>query len=200
MTIQQAKLAIGLPDAPFFTQADYEHLQAVTKEKIVAARQRGDDNEAAMFSEARAVFKKRWGFGPKCPICGETKNITTEFCQVCRPTIGGKMRHANSPNLSMGITVDFEIFHNRPIPSRTVPCACREAVLALKNGVVGDGFESSFKPPTVKAQAAKVGVKLICRCLNPDERDQKKRRYCYWRSDGLSEQEVNKLISERSKA
>jgi hypothetical protein len=97
----------------------------------------------------------------------------------------------------------FTEFEVEPVPV-VVPHALKgknsllsDALDRLCAGQVGDSFVARRPPSSVALSAKMRGLKVICRCVTPDEKDYKKRAYRVWRSDGHDMDTLNRLIQRR---
>jgi len=75
----------------------------------------------------------------------------------------------------------------------------RLALEALVAGKIGDSFVAQKPPGTVLFAARVLGLKLIYRCVTPEEKVYKKRKFRYWRCDGKTMDELNAIILKRQK-
>lgn len=197
LDLNRAKGLAGLAtDFRLRTNQDYENAQAAIKEKIVLARRSQNDDLAAQLSWAKEVFKKHWGSGPICPGCGGIKKKHYRTCSMCRPDCGGKRKHCfDSTKLNMDTTKDHEILHDQPIPCRRMaPSELRMALEALAKGKAGDSFRTPHSPNSIKSSAKTLNLQIAIRNVTPGEKDKKKVRYQVWRTDGQSEEQINRRL------
>lgn len=199
MTLYRAKALCGLPDDfSIRTSSDYDAAISAWKGVTVAARRAGDDHHAATLSQCKEVFKKVHNAkqSKTCPDCGLAKSSHSERCQVCSHryrTYG----HA----LYTLIMKEYEVESGTTlIPPRTTwSGVLTQTLRKLVAGQVGDHFVTRKHSCVVKAASRNLGLEVICRCMNPEERDKTKRMYGVWRSDGLDMDEVNEIIQKRLK-
>lgn len=67
-----------------------------------------------------------------------------------------------------------------------------------QSGQIGDSFLSGKTNGAIKEQARRFGVKIILRNATPGETERKKQKIRVWRSDGLSESDVNMILRDRA--
>lgn len=63
---------------------------------------------------------------------------------------------------------------------------------------IGQSFPIIHSKSAVQKAAERMGLKVLIRADNPQEKDKKKRRYRVWRTDGLPWRKVNQIITQRS--
>lgn len=200
MRFAHAKELCGLPsDFEIRSQETYEVALAYWKEKTVAARREGNDALAAELSCAKELFRKRHATRVnRLCACGRGKSAHAVRCRICSTTAryyGNKVMESTETNVELNAIETALV----PVPERSTRAGkmrlmCRQ--LATK-GQVGDSFVTDKPPPTVNTVARNLGMKIIYRLANPQEKDRKKRLYRVWRSDGKSMEELNDIIRRR---
>ncbi len=199
LTFRRAKQLVGLDENfEICTDERYEQATKLVVEKIVEARRTGNDSLAADLSAAKALFKKLNAARTDrhCPICGGMKSRKSLHCQTCANTV----RYYPNSLMQPVEEKEFVIEHVHLVTREHRPTAKLTITMAklADEGQVGDSFIVCGKPvTTIKGVARMLGLEVMCRKLNPGEKDQKKIRVRVWRSDGLDEDAVNDIINKR---
>jgi hypothetical protein len=198
--LRQALTMLGLPsDFRVQKQADFEVALALCKEKIVAARKANNDQLAAEFSCCKELFRSRHNrmVSRQCE-CGRAKDLYATQCSECSRT-----RRYYSKNLMAETPLKLHEIEVTPVavPHRWQPRGLLTLTLKklAESGQTGDSFITDRTPSAIKLQGKMFGLQCVIRIANPNEKDLKKRVYRVWRSDGLSEDELNALIQKRLK-
>ena len=180
------------------TESDYEFALGVWREQTVAARRTGNDERAAVLSQCKELFKRRYNrvVSPKCPDCGQHKSLYAVRCNMCA-RIERFYRH-NIPAQSTMKNHEIEdgLVLVPAITHRTgeLTAVCRKLATT---GQIGDCFTSPKSPTSISAVCRTLGLSVIVRATNLDEKDKKKRIYRVWRCDGLDMEAVNEIIRKR---
>ena len=181
------------PEFVIRSPTDFVVAHAVWKDRVVAARRSGNIPLETVLNSAYAIIKphrERY-----CPICGSRKGHTGRLCGMCH-----RRRSTFGDNIMANSFTEFQLEQTPVIVPPALKGANSQLALALDklcHGQVGDSFIARRQPSAI-AFAAKVhGLKVICRCVTPDEKDYKKRAYRVWRSDGHNMDELNRLIQRR---
>lgn len=181
------------------TRSDYDFALRFWRERTVAARRANDDGTAAVLSECKQIFKHRYErlVSNKCPDCGEVKSLYSMRCNMCA-RIYRFYRH-NIPNQS-AIMKTHEIEEGLVIVPPITHCVgeltaiCRKLALT---GQIGDSFVTPKVPSSINNICRGLGMDVIVRIANTDEKDKKKRIYRVWRADGLDMNGVNEVLRKR---
>lgn len=198
-TFARAKELVGLPsDFELRSEETYAHALACWKERTIAARREGRDADAAELSRAKECFKARHHRRvSRICKCGEAKNPHAEFCQVCSRT---NRYYRNQVMEHTETHVELNAMEPTlvPVPERSTRAGkmrlmCQQLATT---GQVGDSFVTDKPPASVSTVARTLGMKIIFRLVNPQEKDAK-RLYRVWRSDGKSMEELNDIIRRR---
>lgn len=197
---RHAKELCGLPsDFEIKTEEDYHFAVRCWRDKVVEARRRNDDAHAALLSQCKEVFKKRHTrlVSFRCPDCENAKSRHAMRCHICSHR---NRWHKNELNPHSIIMKEHEIEEGLVvIPPRThstgvLTAVCRKMA---HSGQVGDSFITDKQPTSIKNVARMMGLDVVIRMANPEEKDKKKRRYRVWRADGLDMDGVNEIIRRR---
>lgn len=200
MTFRRAKLLCGLPD-DFFLRNELDYTQAINfwRAKTVEARKNGNDNHAAVLSQCKQIFKERHAARQSkiCPDCGGAKSANGVRCQSCsfRWRFYKNQLNENNSMKEYEVVLGTTLIPPRTTYTGILTCTLRK----LTEGQVGDSFVTKKHSCVVKAAARNLGLEVICRCINPEERDKAKRMYGVWRSDGMTMEQVNEIIQKRLK-
>jgi hypothetical protein len=188
---------LGLePSFKIRDEDDYRQVMLVWRDRTVVARKSNNDEEAAVLSLCKEVVKRWWNcrFSRKCPTCDDAKSIHAHECRRC-----SYLRRYHSRSMNETTVKDYEFSKTTLVTPRVHSSG--ELSRALRQmadeGQVGDSFVTPKAPTSIKLQAKMLGLEVICRMANPLERDPKKRKYRVWRSDGLSDEEVNEILKKR---
>lgn len=192
MTFAKAREVLRLPSSFLPTQHDsYDLMLAKWKEEVVEARRKANVERETELNEAKAFVKKRKDAKESmvCPSCGKIKNPQSIKCQVCwqreRNGAGAIMEKSNVKL--------YQIEEGVPVPS---PRGDSELSAALKQlERLGQSFCTPAKHCTIILKAKQLGVKVLARVIDPNERNKEKRVYRVWRSDGLTQAQLNDYIA-----
>ena len=94
---------------------------------------------------------------------------------------------------------EINIDQLKPVP--TPPDRCELARVCRKlatEGSVGDSFVSDKQTSRIREVAWRVGMKVIIRAEGYMDGPGQRKRYRVWRSDGLSESDLNAVIQSRA--
>jgi predicted RNA-binding Zn-ribbon protein involved in translation (DUF1610 family) len=169
------------------------------RERTVAARRKNDDHTAAVLSECKEVFKKRYNriVSRHCPTCGEAKSAHSMQCRMCsyadrylRHNLPSHSAIMKTHEIEEGLVVVPAITHR----TGELSSICRKIATT---GQIGDSFVTPKSSTSVNGVARTLGMKVLIRCANPEEKDKKKRLYRVWRSDGFDMDQVNEIIRKR---
>jgi hypothetical protein len=197
---RHAKELCGLDhDFEIRSEEDYNFALRVWKEKTVAARQANNDELAAMLSQAKQVFKRRYTrlVSIHCPTCGNSKSQYAYQCHMCARI--NRYYHNQVPQSSI-VMKEHEIEEAVVlIPPRLHATGVLTGVLRklATTGKIGDSFVTDKQPTSVKNIARSLGMEVTVRIANLEEHDKKKRRWRVWRTDGLEMEAVNEIIRKR---
>lgn len=198
-TFRMAKQLVGLPeDFEIKSEETLEFALSCWKEETVKARNAGLDDIAADLSQAKEVFKKRytWRVNRRCPDCERPKSAHAMRCQVC-----SRSNRFFKDKIMTQTPIKEHELEVTPvvIPPRTLPSGELTKIMRklANEGKTGDSFVTGKHSTVVKAVGRILGLDVICRLVNADERDPKKRKYRVWRADGLEMEAVNKIIVDR---
>lgn len=210
MTIVEALKLSGLAENFKLDSAqNHEIFLQSNKRHIVEARRMADalriagnkegerkwEFEAARISEARERLRKIWPKKQKRTCgCGRGKTEHQDKCRICR-RVGltlSEQRFATAQietlvgKVEDGVTIDDEqACRQNPL---------RDAMLGLKE--VGMSFVTTCFHSTIMRAQKRHDVKVIVRQIAVN-RATKRRTYRVWRSDGLSWEEINRIIEQR---
>jgi len=181
------------PEFELRNPVDFRVAHGVWKDRVVAARRAGDGALERALNCAYAVIKPH---GRKyCPVCGRRKGRCSNRCAMCH-----RRRATFGDNIMNNQFTEFEIEHAPVVVPPALKGANSQLSIALEalcRGQVGDSFIARRQPSAIALSAKMHGLKVICRCVTPDEKDYKKRAYRVWRSDGYDMDDLNRLIQKR---
>jgi hypothetical protein len=192
--LEAALLTLGFaPEFEIHNLTDFRVAHDVWKDRVVAARRSGNISLETALNSAFAVIKPH---GSKyCPVCGSRKGRTNGRCYLCH-----RRRLTYGDNIMAKDFTEYQIEETPVIVPHALKggySALGEALQKLCAGQVGDSFVARRAPSAVALSAKMLGLKIICRCITPHEKDYKKRAFRIWRSDGHDMDELNRLIHKR---
>ena len=183
------------PNYDMRTPEDYDFLQRCVRDLMVMARRSGDDDQAAIFSQCKALLKRRFYLrGLKCE-CGNAKSRHADHCHTCYMRIRFYKVSLNEPKMK-----EHEIESVlTPVPDIIRKTGALSTVIRqlAQKGQVGDSFVTDKSSSSVGNLARHLGLEILTRVANPEEKDVKKRKYRVWRSDGMSMDQINQVIADR---
>ena len=187
---------LGLMDFQLKTQADYDRIMDVWREKTVAARDTNNDELAADLSQCKEAIKKKYTIvkSKTCPRCHQPKGVGTEYCNECMFRLKGE-KPVNAEEEGLYVVVnDVYVFAKRSgFQQQESPLTA--TLRKLVN--IGDSFVTEKHPTSVKNAAKIVGINTTIRKVNLGEQDKKKMRFRVWRVDDKKPSEVNQVIKQR---
>jgi len=196
MTLIRACNLVGLPNLVVDSKEAIAEFHNKWRVLVVNARERNDDQTAAVLSEAWAFVKKRQR---KYCECGAQKSPSATSCPMCARVIKKEKRNnmkkpemPEIPGMITGVVEDCV-----PIPARTGrPGAVLEQLSKLER--VGQSVV--IRCCYMSAAKAASTLKMKCSTHVIKDADGNKTGYTrIWRTDGMTLDEVNKIIAERTK-
>ena len=181
------------------TKSDFEYALRFWRERTVAARRANDDTTAATLSQCKEIFKRLYNriASYRCPDCDQGKSLYAVRCNMCA-RIYRYYRHSIPSQSSLMKIHEIEegLVIVPPITHRTgeLSAICRKLATT---GQIGDSFTTPKSSTSTNAVCRALGMTVIIRMVNHEEKDKKKRIYRVWRSDGLSMDEVNEILRKR---
>lgn len=196
---KQALAELGLPtDYDIRSDGGFVRAMAIWKELTVEARKQNDDAHAATLSLCKVLIQKKYQYHKSriCPKCGRAKARHSAHCQMCNVQLAYYSDKLDEPKIML------HQIESALIPVPNIQRKQGELVRALKilgEGNIGDSFVTNRSASSCVFMAKTLGGNIICRIANPTEKDPKKRLYRIWRTDGLSQDEVNAILAKRLK-
>jgi hypothetical protein len=200
LNFKKAKKLCGLDDKfEIRSTEQFEFAMTAWKALTVQARTEGNDALAADLSQCKEIFKRRHHnrVVRRCPVCGDFKNPYADHCNTCSRN---KRYYRNVMNetsvlpkehvIENGVVLIGPRCHTTGILTQTLRKMADDSP-------VGDSFITDKQPASVKNIARLIGLQIMIRIANPQEKDLKKRRWRVWRTDGLPMEDVNKIIKDR---
>lgn len=197
MRFNKAKQLCGLEqDFEIRSDEDFSFAQRVWKERMVVARNTNDNEACVALSQARVAIRKRYfRLGSKCPLCGSVKSRGANHCQVCNVHVRNYANSLPQPLMKEHeIEAALTLVPPRSLRTGILSQVCRK--LATE-GQPGDSFVTNKPSTSVKTVCRAMGMEVIVRLANPDEKDKKKQLHRVWRSDGMNEYDLNAHIQQR---
>jgi hypothetical protein len=193
--LRDALTTLGFaPEFEIRNPTDFRVAHDVWKDRVVHARRAGNPKLEIALNSAYAVVKP---YGSRyCPVCGKPKgNRNNGHCQMCF-----RRRQTFGDNIMSNQFTEFQIEQTPVVVPPAFKGASSQLRIALEKlcqGQVGDSFVAKRQPSAVALSAKMLGLKIVCRCVTPSEKNYKQRAYRIWRSDGHDMDTLNRLIQKR---
>ena len=186
--------ALGVVDFQLKTQADYDRLMDIWREKTIEARHNCNDELAAQLSQCKEAIKVKWGIykGVHCPRCGKLKRKHTAHCEDCAELLTGT--NGAPPEEPTDL---YQVIDSAYVVSLGRPSAGLLTQALRKLVKVGDSFLTDKCTASVKNAAKSLKIQVLCYRVTPRGIKKPHARFRVWRSDGLKPNEINKIIKER---